>query len=101
MMRQEEREQAEILLSIIAERIKTRWGLTPTVFIREGKRAKELLKLIDEEHNISVLVLATSTRSDDPGPLVTQLTGKNAGRLRVPITIVPGSLSQEEIEAVT
>ncbi|HMB13832.1 MAG TPA: universal stress protein, partial [Roseovarius sp.] len=35
-----------------------------------------------------------------PGPLVTQLT-KNAGTLPIPITIVPGDLSKERLEAIT
>ena len=37
----------------------------------------------------------------DIGPLVTALSGRLIGRLRVPVTIVPGSLSYAAIDAIT
>ena len=46
-------------------------------------------------------MLAAGTGPEGPGPLITHLTGKLAGRLRVPITIVPGSLTDEQIDALT
>ena len=33
--------------------------------------------------------------------LVTALTGKFAGKLHIPLTIVPGSLTDEEVDAIT
>ncbi|WP_029008504.1 universal stress protein [Azospirillum halopraeferens] len=101
VMRQEAREEAEITLGIVSERIKTCSGKMPMFFIREGNRAEELIRLIREEKSISVLVLAAGTGAEGPGPLVSNLTGKNAAGMRVPVTIVPGSLSREEIEAIT
>ncbi|HYH23356.1 MAG TPA: universal stress protein [Azospirillum sp.] len=101
VMRQEAREEAEITLSIVSERVKSCSGKLPTYFIREGGRAEELLKLVDEERSISVLVLAASAKSEGPGPLITHLTSKHAGKLRVPVTIVPGSLTRDELEAIT
>ena len=47
-----------------------------------------------------VLVLGANSGKKGPGPLVTQLT-KNAGSLPIPITIVPGELSKERLEAIT
>ncbi|MBS8271603.1 universal stress protein, partial [Halomonas litopenaei] len=38
--------------------------------------------------------------SKGPGPLVSQLS-KQSGSLPVPITIVPGDLSKERLEAIT
>ncbi|MGA1235070.1 MAG: universal stress protein, partial [Lutimaribacter sp.] len=45
-------------------------------------------------------VLGAGTDSKGPGPLVTQLS-RSAGSLPVPITIVPGDLSKERLEAIT
>ncbi len=36
-----------------------------------------------------------------PGPLVTHLVGRCPGKMRMPITVVPGSLSDEQIMALT
>jgi hypothetical protein len=72
----------------------------PVVHIREGRRRDELLKLIDEEPDISILVLAAGTGPEGPGPLITALVGKMSGRMRVPITIVPGSLTDVQLDAL-
>jgi hypothetical protein len=47
-----------------------------------------------------VLVLGAGTDKKGPGPLVAQLT-RNAGSLPIPITIVPGDMSKERLEAIT
>lgn len=69
--------------------------------IREGGKAEEIVRLIEEDEDIAILVLGASTEVDGPGPLVTTLaTGKVAGTFPIPISIVPGSLSADDIEAL-
>jgi nucleotide-binding universal stress UspA family protein len=69
--------------------------------IREGKTADEIIKLIEEDRDIGILVLGASADSKGPGPLVSSLaTGKTAGTFPVPITIVPGDLSLEDVKAL-
>ena len=101
LARAERREAAEELLRTLCEDIAPIAGAMPIVYIREGRRADELLALINEDPSISILVLAAGTGSEGPGPLVSHLTGKAAARLRIPITIVPGGLSLDEVEALS
>src|SRR4029079_15655376 len=62
--------------------------------IREGKKVDEIMKQIDEDEDIAVLVLGASKDAAGPGPLVTSLAvGPNAGMFPIPITIVPGELA--------
>ena len=69
--------------------------------IREGKKPEQILAHIKEDPDIAVLVLGASTDPKGPGPLISALaTGKSAGSFPVPITIVPGDLSPEEIEGI-
>lgn len=69
--------------------------------IREGKIADEIIALIEEDEDIAILVLGASTDAAGPGPLVSSLaTGAGAGTFPIPISIVPGSLLPEEIEAL-
>ena len=46
-------------------------------------------------------MLASAAASTGPGPLIAALTGRHAGRLRVPMTIVPGTLDDAELDRVT
>jgi nucleotide-binding universal stress UspA family protein len=101
LMREERRQEAEVLLQKLSGEVAELCGTLPIVFIREGRRRDELLSLLEEEPTISILVLAAGTGAEGPGPLVTQLVGKMSGRMRVPITVVPGNLSNEQIAALT
>jgi len=101
LAREERREEAEQLVQRLCEEIVPIAGTMPIVYIREGRPRDELLALIAEEPSISILVLAAGTGPEGPGPLITYLTGKPAARLRIPITIVPGGLTLEQLDAVS
>ena len=101
LMREERREEAEALLQKLSGEVAELCGSLPIVYIREGRRRDELMALLDEEPSISILVLAAGTGAEGPGPLVTQLVGKMSGKMRVPVTVVPGSLSDEQIAVLT
>lgn len=69
--------------------------------IREGSKAEEILKLIDEDEDIAVLVLGASPDARGPGPLVSELAaGKVAGTFPVPVTIVPGQMTLDDIKSL-
>ncbi len=101
LMREEAREEAESLMQRLSAEVKEWSGNFPVVHMREGDAREELEKLLAEEPSISILVLAASTESGAPGPLISHIVGKGSGSIRVPVTIVPGSLTDEEIIAVT
>lgn len=101
IMADEAREQAEMTLQRTATNISAMTGEFPILYTREGEKLEAVLELLEEEPSIQILVLASNPDTDDPGPLVTALTGKNIRRLGIPFTIVPGNLSDEEIDALT
>jgi nucleotide-binding universal stress UspA family protein len=101
LMRQEARQHAEEVVAKYAEIASTLTGQPPTIHIREGKSREELVKLVAEDRSISVLVLGSSKSGEGPGPLVTAFTGKLGGQLRIPLTIVPGALTDAEIDAIS
>jgi len=69
--------------------------------IREGKAPEEILKLIEEDEDIAILVLGAATDAKGPGPLVSSMAaGKLAGTFPIPITIVPGNLELDEIKTL-
>ena len=100
LMRQEARQQAEQVVGAHAETAATLTGQPPAIHIREGNSREELLKLIAEDRSISVLVLGSSSTSEGPGPLVSAFIGKAGSQLRIPLTIVPGGLSEAEVDAI-
>ena len=101
LAREERREAAEEAVRKLCDEIGPVAGSLPVVYIREGRTRDELIALINEDPGISILVLGAGTGPEGPGPLVAYLTGKAAGRLRIPVTIVPGGLTLEQLEALS
>ena len=100
IMREEERERIVAHFEVFAKWMRDRQGIEPELVIREGEPVAEILAQIDEDPDVGILVLGAGTDKKGPGPLVTQLS-KSAGSLPIPITIVPGELSKEKLDAVT
>ncbi|MAK80106.1 MAG: universal stress protein [Marinovum sp.] len=100
LMRAEAKERIEVHFEVFAKWMRDRQGINPSLVIREGEVVPEILAQISEDPEIGILVLGASTDKKGPGPIVTQLS-KNAGSLPIPITVVPGDLSKERLEAIT
>ena len=100
IMREEARERIHAHFEVFAKWMRDKQGVDPELVIREGEPVAEIIAQVQEDSDIGVLVLGAGTGRNGPGPLVTQLT-KNAGSLPIPITIVPGDLSKERLEAIT
>ena len=100
IMRAEARERIEVHFEVFAKWMRDRQGVNPHLIIREGDAVPELMAQIRDDPEIGILVLGAGTGKSGPGPLVSQLS-KSAGTLPIPITVVPGSLSKEQLEAIT
>jgi nucleotide-binding universal stress UspA family protein len=100
VIEEDERRDAEALLHRLADETYRMTGKMPTLHLREGDRREELVKLLQEEKGISLLVLGTA-KGSSPGPIVTHLMSNLGKNVRIPLTLVPGELTPEEIDAVT
>lgn len=102
LMRVEAREEAEQLLQEHAAAVsELTGGEMPILYIVEGDIKNALLQLIDEDSQIRILVLAAATDNRGPGPLINFLMKKIIGKLRIPVTIVPGGLTNDQIDTLT
>ena len=102
VMEEEARAEAEQRVQSVAAEVFAQTGAVPTVHIREGSRAEQLVQLLREDLTVSLLVLGTATSSAaDPGPLVTYLLANLGRNVMLPVTLVPGELTTEEIDALS
>jgi nucleotide-binding universal stress UspA family protein len=96
----EAQEEAQKRLDEAAQEARSAAGLEPEQVIVVGDKAEAIAKVIEEDEDISFLVLAAGAGKEGPGPLVSTIAGKAASTFPIPIVIVPGSLSDEEIDAL-
>ncbi|MFT8244816.1 universal stress protein [Roseomonas sp. BN140053] len=101
LMQEEQRQDAEQLLAGLGTEVQELTGGLPLLLIREGEPVEEILSLLEEDPRISILVLASAPAGSTPGPLITALVGRQSPRLRCPLTVVPGGMSDAELERVT
>lgn len=99
IMKAEAMEAANAALDKFGAMVKKITDSAPDRVIREGATFDEILKLIEEDADIGILVLAAATGKEGPGPLIAGLS-KSAATFPIPVAIVPGSLSDEELEAM-
>ena len=100
LIEQEATSEAKKLCRAWAQKIKSRFDIDSEVIIKMGDRCEELLKLVEEDKNIRFLVLASSANNEEPGPLIKALTGKKIKDLSIPMVIIPGALSEKEIDLI-
>lgn len=99
VLRAEAVEEAERNLDTRLARIRTIGGVRAETVIREGEAAAEIERIISKDPGIAILVLAASTLGEGPGPLVTHFAARS-NALPIPLTIVPGRMSDEEVIAI-
>lgn len=101
IMRAEAREAAEETLANFDDKVRSVSQIVPEMVIREGSVAEEINSLISEDEDIAILVLAAAAGSGEgPGPLVSSIASHAHGAFPIPVTIVPGDLSNEDISAL-
>jgi nucleotide-binding universal stress UspA family protein len=100
IMREEARDRINAHFEVFAKWMRDKHHVNPELVIREGEVVAEILSQIRDDSEVDILVLGAATDRKGPGPFVTQLS-KSSGSLEVPIVIVPGSLSKEQLQAIS
>jgi nucleotide-binding universal stress UspA family protein len=101
LMREEAHQEAERALHEAAKRINEIVGATPELVIREGRAIDEVREVLKEDRAISILVLAAGTSKEGPGPLVSLVASPAASAYPIPVTVVPGNLTDEQVDALS
>ncbi len=99
-MREDTEEHMRAHFEVFRKWMEGKVNIEPELVIRHGDRTNEILEAIKADPEIGVLVLGAGTDRRGPGPMVKDLVSKRGGDMPVPVTIVPGKLSREEIAAI-
>lgn len=100
IMREEARERIHAHFEVFAKWMRDKQNVDPELVIREGEPVAEIMAQVAEDTEVGVLVIGASSEGRGPGPILSELS-RNFGDLPIPVTIVPGELSKEKLEAIT
>lgn len=101
VMRKEKRQEAEKLMQEFSDYVHEWTKTIPEIILREGMVGEEIANTIEEDTNISMLVIGTSPDSPSRGKLLPWLSTAIGDRLLIPMLIIPGNLTDQQIEALT
>ncbi len=97
VMNEERREEVERLLQDLAAEVNEWAGVMPVLLVREGRVGDEILAAVEEDPEISFLVVGAAAPPGGKGKLISWLAGQLANRLAIPLVIVPGNLTDEHL----
>ena len=97
---EEQRLRIEGVVSSAIGEILDEVGVEANIIVRQGEPVKAVRDYIGERDEVAALVLGAAP-SGDPGPLVANFTGDDAGKLPCPVMIIPGRLSDERLEQLS
>jgi nucleotide-binding universal stress UspA family protein len=100
IMRAEAHEEADAALDRAAGRASGVAAITPERVIREGDPTEQILDVVDQDADIALLVLAANPGPEGPGPLISMIAAA-IGSFPIPVTIVPGDLSDADVDALS
>ncbi|MBN8530684.1 MAG: universal stress protein [Alphaproteobacteria bacterium] len=98
-IRNENREAGEKLVAERAEEAQKGSSITPVVSIREGKVADEILAAAESDPDTDMVIIGADPDSGH-GHIVSQLAAQLGKRLLIPLLIVPGNLTDQQIQAL-
>ena len=99
-MEEEQRLRIEASVTASVGEIVDAAGIRPNIVVRSGEPVSEVRAFIGTRNDIAALVLGASA-GGHPGPLVADFTGHDSGKLPCPVMIIPGSLDDERLEALS
>ena len=97
---EEQRLRIEGVVSASVGEILDEAGVESQIIVRQGEPVKAVREFIGERQDVAALVLGAAP-SGDPGPLVANFCGNDAGKLPCPVMLIPGSLSDERLEQLS
>jgi len=97
---EEARSRAEVIVTSAAGNILSEGGQMPIIAVRSGEGTKVVRAYLDEHPEVAALVLGAA-KDGAPGPLISHFAGPGAGTMPCPLFIVPGSLSEADIDRLS
>lgn len=95
----EQRGEAEALLQKLGVEVQAQAGRPGEFLIEQGDTVGAIKAVVTADPEIKILVLAAAAGGRGPGPLVASIAKEGVGFGRkLPVTVVPGDLTEEDIE---
>ena len=99
-MREERKEEGQQLLSTLAEEAFATYGIRPDLMLREGSTGDEIVAVTQEDNGVNIIALGIAHHSAGRGKLAAWLAGQLGSKLFVPLLMIPGNLTDQQLQSL-
>lgn len=101
-MREERRQEGQELLGTLAEEAYSTYGIRPATVLREGSIGDEIIAAANEDAEVNMIALgiAQHSTSSSRGKLAAWLASQLGSKLFVPLLMVPGNLTDQQLQTL-
>lgn len=100
-MQQEKLSDAKALLKSLSQEVKNFLKTPPTLLLREGLIEEEIIQVLEEDNSINMMVAGAPGDEAPKSKILPPLVSELGQKIQVPMLIVPGSLTEHQIEELT
>ena len=99
-MREEQMTEAQDLLNTLSDNVRQDYGITPGIILREGTTGDEIVSVALSDPDTIIIYLGIAQQSSSRGKLAAWLAGQLGSKLFVPLLMVPGNLTEEQLQTL-
>ncbi len=98
-MREERQAEGQALLNTLAREAFEAYGVMPNVILREGPTGDEIIAVAMSDPDLITVVVGIA-QSSSRGTLASWLAGQLGHKLLIPLLMVPGNLTDQQLESL-
>lgn len=99
-MREERLDEAKKLMEKLADEAKEAYGVIPSQILREGPTGDEILTVALDDPDVNMIVIGIAHESSGRGKLAAWLAGQLGNKLFIPLMMVPGNLTDQQLQSL-
>lgn len=99
-MREEQMAEAQELLNALSDDVRQHYGITPGIILREGNTGDEVVSVALSDPDTIIIYLGIAQQSSSRGKLAAWLASQLGSKLFVPLLMVPGNLTDEQLQTL-
>ena len=101
VMKTEAYEKANTILEELKKDVLTNFGFNVECKIDQGKKYDKIVDLVNKDETISILVLGAAPEGKGTNVLIQRFSIGLTASVHIPLTIVPGNLTNDELLKIT
>ena len=99
-MREERKIEGRKLLSTLAEEAFATYGIRPDMLLREGSAGDEIVTTVTADPDINMIAIGVAHHSAGRGKLAAWLASQLGSKLFVPLLMIPGNLTDQQLQTL-